>query len=55
MKDTISSLQTKHQAEIQGLKEVLATTEATNTDLQKEVSGQYLIGTEGSVTIGDVS
>ena len=40
MKDTASSLQSKHQAEIQGLKEILATTETTNTDLQKEVRGQ---------------
>ena len=38
MKETISSLQHKHQTELQRVKEMLAATETTNTDLQKEVS-----------------
>ena len=38
LKDTVSSLQKKHQAEIQRLKELLVTTETTNTDLQREVN-----------------
>ena len=35
--DSISSLQAKHATEIQTLKELLASSEANNTDLQKEV------------------
>ena len=41
LKDSVSSLQTKHTAELQRLKEMLAATETTNTDLQKEVSGAW--------------
>ena len=37
LRDTVSSLHSKHNAEIQSLKEILAATEATNADLQKEV------------------
>ena len=36
--EAVSSLQSKHSAEIQNLKKLLASSEATNTDLQKEVS-----------------
>ena len=37
LRDTVSSLNSKHNAEIQSLKEILAATGATNADLQKEV------------------
>ena len=43
MKETISSLQHKHQTELQRVKEMLAATETTNTDLQKEVSTYILV------------
>ena len=36
-KEAISSLESKHSVEIQNLKKLLASSEATNTDLQKEV------------------
>jgi serine/threonine-protein kinase MRCK len=42
LKDSVSSLRTKHTAELQRLKEMLAATETTNTDLQKENSDLQL-------------
>ena len=36
-REAVTSLESKHSAEIQNLKKLLASSEATNTDLQKEV------------------
>ena len=37
--EAMSAMEAKHNSEMQKTKELLAASEATNTDLQKEVSG----------------
>ena len=41
-REAISNQESKHSAEIGNLKKLLANSEATNTDLQKEVQLVYI-------------